>query len=65
MIVFAWILWSLLIINWTVSFAVIIGKVAAINEGRRFQHQANLIHFLLHIAIFVFLSILIFGGYLQ
>lgn len=61
MLVFAWILWSVYILIFTIHIAMMVGCVIAINEGKEVKINFNPIEIITNIAIFVFLSIYIFG----
>ena len=61
MIVFAWILWSLYILGFTMVAAMGVASIAAINDGREVHLKLNLLSVLMNIAVFVFLSIYLFA----
>lgn len=56
MIVFAWILWSLIIFKFFMNFVFLVCAVIA-NENVRF----GIFNVIMYIAVFVFLCIYIFG----
>ncbi len=61
MIIFAWILWSLYILGFTIVTAVVVSSIAAINDSREVHININLLSVLMNVAVFVFLSIYLFA----
>ena len=61
MLVFAWILWSIYILMFTIHIAIFVGCIIAINEGRNVKFNINIFEIIINIAVFVFLNIYIFG----
>ena len=61
MTVFAWILWSIYILMFTIHFSIFIGGIIAINEGRDVKFNINIVEIIINIAVFVFLNIYLFG----
>ena len=60
MLVFAWIVWSLILLKYFMNFIFVL---CAIMSGRG-RVNFNLFNIILYTIIFVFMNILIFGGYL-
>ena len=63
MLVFAWLLWSAILIYSLIRIAMFIGVVCASNE-RKATFNLCWPRVIIRTATFVFISILIFGGYL-
>ena len=60
MVVFAWILWSIYVLGFTILTAIAVASVAALNEGREVELKINLFTFLMNVAIFIFLNLYLF-----
>lgn len=60
MVVFAWILWSIYVLGFTILTAIAVASVAALNDGREVELKINLFTFLMNVAIFVFLNLYLF-----
>jgi len=61
MIIFAWILWGLILLGWSFSLALLFCAFSALrDETKTVNFRINLFDVLLTIAIFVFLSLYLF-----
>ncbi len=60
MVVFAWILWSIYVLGFTILTAIAVASVAALNDGREVELKINFFTFLMNVAVFVFLNLYLF-----
>lgn len=65
MLIFAWILWGLILFGWSITTILFIAAFLALNNPEKSNLEVKInikpFDFLLTIAIFVFLTIYIFG----
>ena len=60
MVVFAWILWGLILASWGIRLIMIVCATLAFSDGREVKIQINEFTFIFKIAVFVFLTIYLF-----
>ncbi len=60
MLIFAWILWGLYILGYSIWLALVVCGIIAINDGREVRIKINPITALINIAVFVFLNLYLF-----
>lgn len=61
MVIFAWVLWGLYILGYTICLALVVCSVIAINDSREVSIKINPITSLFNIAVFVFLNLYLFA----
>ena len=61
MLIFAWILWSIMVFSFVCVIVLSVAAVCAINEGRSVTLNIKPLSLLFSIAVFVFLTLYIFG----
>ena len=60
MIVFAWILWGLYVLGYSIGLASIVGGICAVNDGREVKITFKPFSFLINLAVFIFLNLYLF-----
>lgn len=61
MVIFAWILWGLYILIYSLGLALIAGSFIAFCNGENVKLKFNSLTFLINIAVFVFLNLYLFA----
>ena len=60
MLIFAWILWGIYVLGYSIGTALIVGAICAANDGREVKINFKPVSFLINLAVFVFLNLYLF-----